>query len=48
MKELLKIAKAAQKVVDVHYSDLQGNKVTGLDRVIPAIQDDVKALDEKS
>lgn len=48
MKELLKIAEAAQKVDDVKYFNLQGNKVTGLDRVIPTIQDDVKALDEKS
>lgn len=47
MKELLRIAQAAKVVNTVHYTDLQKNDVVGLRLVVPAIQDDVTALNEK-
>lgn len=47
MKELRKIARAAQTVNDVRYVDLKQNEFNGLNNVVGAIQEDVTALDEK-
>lgn len=47
MKELLKIAKAAQAVEEVKYVDLEGNSLTGLENVIVAINGDVENLNKK-
>lgn len=48
MKELFKIAKAAKEVNSVKYTDLSQNDAVGLRLVIPAIQADVKTLDERA
>lgn len=47
MKELRKIARAAQTVIDVHYVDLERTEITGLNEVVGAIQKDVTTLNEK-